>query len=187
MLIGTVSYLAPELVVDGRADARADVYAAGVVLYELLTGRKPHEGESPIQVAYSHVHQDVPMPSLVQPGIPDYVDALVARATSRDRDQRPADAAVLLHHLHRVEQALREGARLRPRAGRRPAPPPRAGATTTTRARRRHHARAVRRGRARAAHRGRPPRLGPRRRRQPRPHHRPRAAPGAAEARARRR
>ena len=109
VLIGTVSYLAPELVIDGRSDARADVYAAGVVLYELLTGRKPHEGESPIQVAYRHVHHDVPMPSLVQPGIPDYVDALVARATSRDRDQRPADATVLLHHLHRVEQALREG------------------------------------------------------------------------------
>ena len=109
VLIGTVSYLAPELVVDGRADARADVYAAGVVLYELLTGKKPHEGESPIQVAYRHVHHDVPMPSLLQPGIPDYVDALVARATSRDRDQRPADATVLLHHLHRVEQALREG------------------------------------------------------------------------------
>ncbi len=109
VLIGTVSYLAPELVVDGRADARADVYAAGVVLYELLTGNKPHEGESPIQVAYRHVHHDVPMPSLVQPGIPDYVDALVARATSRDRGQRAADATVLLHHLHRVGQALREG------------------------------------------------------------------------------
>jgi serine/threonine-protein kinase len=109
VLIGTVSYLAPELVVDGRADARADVYAAGVVLYELLTGNKPHEGESPIAVAYRHVHHDVPMPSLVQAGIPDYVDALVARATSRDREQRPADATVLLHHLHRVEQALREG------------------------------------------------------------------------------
>jgi serine/threonine-protein kinase len=109
VLIGTVSYLAPELVIDGRSDARADVYAAGVVLYELLTGSKPHEGESPIQVAYRHVHHDVPMPSLVEPGIPDYVDALVARATSRDRAQRPADATVLLHHLHRVAQALRDG------------------------------------------------------------------------------
>ncbi len=109
VLIGTVSYLAPELVVDGRADARADVYAVGVVLYELLTGSKPHEGESPIQVAYRHVHHDVPLPSLVQPGIPDYVDALVARSTSRDRSQRPADASVLLHHLHRVAQAIRDG------------------------------------------------------------------------------
>ncbi|CAA9383023.1 MAG: Probable serine/threonine-protein kinase pknL [uncultured Nocardioides sp.] len=109
VLIGTVSYLAPELVVEGRADARADVYAVGVVLYELLTGAKPHEGESPIQVAYRHVHHDVPAPSARVAGVPDYVDALVARATSRDRGQRPADASVLLHQLHRVASALREG------------------------------------------------------------------------------
>ena len=109
VLIGTVSYLAPELVVDGRADARADVYAAGVVLFEMLTGHKPHEGESPIAVAYKHVHTDVPAPSSVVPGIPAYVDALVARATSRDRTQRPADAGVLLHQVHRVAQALRDG------------------------------------------------------------------------------
>lgn len=109
VLIGTVSYLAPELVVDGRSDARADVYAAGVVLYELLTGDKPHEGESPIQVAYRHVHEDVPAPSEVVPDIPAYVDALVSRATARDRSQRPADASVLLHQIHRVAQALRDG------------------------------------------------------------------------------
>ncbi|MGZ5399149.1 MAG: Stk1 family PASTA domain-containing Ser/Thr kinase [Nocardioides sp.] len=109
ILIGTVSYLAPELVVDGRSDARADVYAAGVVLYELLTGQKPHEGESPIQVAYKHVHEDVPPPSALAPGLPAYVDALVARATARDRDQRPADAGVLLHQVHRVAQALATG------------------------------------------------------------------------------
>jgi serine/threonine-protein kinase len=112
VLIGTVSYLAPELVVDGRADARADVYAAGVLLYELLTGRKPHEGESPIQVAYKHVHEDVPAPSVLVPGLPAYVDALVARATARDRGQRPADAAVLLHHVHRVTHALADGVRV---------------------------------------------------------------------------
>jgi serine/threonine-protein kinase len=109
VLIGTVSYLAPELVVDGRADARADVYATGVVLYELLTGRKPHEGASPIQVAYKHVHEDVPPPSAVVPDLPAYVDALVARATARDRSHRPADARVLLHQVHRVHQALDEG------------------------------------------------------------------------------
>jgi len=109
VLIGTVAYLAPELVVDGRADARADVYAAGVVLYEMLTGSKPHEGESPIAVAYKHVHEDVPPPSGEVPDLPPYVDALVARATSRDRNNRPADAGVLLHQVHRVSQALAEG------------------------------------------------------------------------------
>jgi eukaryotic-like serine/threonine-protein kinase len=111
VIIGTVSYLAPELVVDGTCDARVDVYAAGVMLYELLTGRKPHEGESPIAVAYKHVHEDVPPPSRLAPGIPAYVDALVARATARDRAQRPADAGVLLHQLHRVGQALAGGVR----------------------------------------------------------------------------
>ncbi len=111
VLIGTVSYLAPELVVDGRADARADVYAVGVVLFELLTGSKPHEGETPIQVAYKHVHEDVPAPSTLEPGIPAYVDALVARATARDRGLRPADAGVLLHQVHRVGHALAEGVR----------------------------------------------------------------------------
>jgi eukaryotic-like serine/threonine-protein kinase len=109
VIIGTVSYLAPELVVDGTSDARADVYAAGVVLYELLTGTKPHAGESPIAVAYKHVHEDVPPPSLLARGVPAYVDALVLRATARDRAQRPADAGVLLHQLHRVSQALAGG------------------------------------------------------------------------------
>ena len=114
VLIGTVSYVAPELVVEGRSDARADVYAVGVILYELLTGKKPHEGETPIQVAYKHVHEDVPPPSRQVPGIPDYVDALVARATARDREQRPADAGVLLHHLRRVNQAVSAGVRSDP-------------------------------------------------------------------------
>jgi serine/threonine protein kinase/beta-lactam-binding protein with PASTA domain len=111
VLIGTVSYLAPELVVEGRADARADVYAAGVLLYELLTGKKPHEGETPIQVAYKHVHNDVPPPSELVPDLPEYVDALVARATARDRSLRPADAGVLLHQVHRVSHALDNGVR----------------------------------------------------------------------------
>ena len=120
VLIGTVSYLSPELVVDGRADARSDVYAAGVVLYEMLTGRKPHEGDSPIQVAYKHVHEDVPPPSRVVAGIPPYVDALVARATARDRDLRPADARVLLHQVRRVRAALDHGVARRPGADLRP-------------------------------------------------------------------
>ncbi len=109
ILIGTVSYLSPELVVDGRADARADVYACGVVLFELLTASKPHQADSPIQVAYKHVHEDVPAPSSRVAGIPDYVDALVARATARAPELRPADARVLLHQARQVRLALEQG------------------------------------------------------------------------------
>lgn len=109
LLMGTVSYLAPELVTDGRADARSDVYSSGILLYELLTGSKPHTGDTPIQVAYAHVHADVPPPSQLVPGIPPYVDALVQRATARDRDLRPADARVFSRQVHRVRSALEEG------------------------------------------------------------------------------
>ena len=87
VLIGTVSYLAPELVVDGRADARADVYAAGVVLYELLTGAQAARGRvarsrSPTSTS-TRTSRRRRAPA---PGIPAYVDALVARATARDRE-----------------------------------------------------------------------------------------------------
>ncbi len=111
VLIGTVSYLPPELVVTGKADARSDVYSLGVVLFELLTGRKPHTGETPIQVAYAHVHNDVPAPSTYQTvaPIPPYLDALVGRMAARQPELRPHDARVLLTHIHRVQGALREG------------------------------------------------------------------------------
>jgi len=109
VLIGTVSYVAPELVLHQGTDARSDVYACGVLLFELLTGRKPHEGDAPIQVAYKHVHEDVPAPSSLQSEVPGYLDALVARATARDRDLRPTDAKVMLHQTRRVAMALAQG------------------------------------------------------------------------------
>lgn len=109
VLMGSVSYLPPELVTDGIADTRSDVYALGVLLFELLTGAKPHSGDSPIQIAYKHVHDDVPVPSTFVRGIPPYLDAFVARATARDRGQRPADAQVLMRQLRRVRHALESG------------------------------------------------------------------------------
>lgn len=106
MLIGTVAYLAPEQVERGVADPRSDVYAAGVLLFEMLTGSQPFDGETPIQVAYQHVHSDVPAPSSRVPGLPRELDDLVRRATSRDPDQRPADADRLLAELSAVHRAL---------------------------------------------------------------------------------
>ena len=111
LLIGTVSYLPPELVVSGKADARSDIYSAGVVLFELLTGLKPHSGDTPIQVAYAHVHRDVPAPSSFPTAseIPPYLDALVRRATSRNPARRPPDGRALLNDVRRVQAALAEG------------------------------------------------------------------------------
>ncbi|MFC5998385.1 Stk1 family PASTA domain-containing Ser/Thr kinase [Quadrisphaera sp. GCM10027208] len=108
MLIGTVAYLSPELVLRGVADARSDVYAAGVVLFEMLTGSQPFTGEVPIQVAYQHVNTDVPAPSEHVPGLPAEIDELVQWATSRDPDRRPADARVLLAEVRDVRAALSE-------------------------------------------------------------------------------
>ena len=92
MLLGTVAYLSPEQVERGIADARSDVYAAGLILFEMLTGSKAFTGDTPIHVAYQHVHGSVPAPSSRVPSVPAELDALVALATSRDPDQRPADA-----------------------------------------------------------------------------------------------
>ena len=106
MLIGTVAYLSPELVLRGVADARSDVYAAGVMLFELLTGRQPFTGEVPIQVAYQHVNSDVPPPSALVPGLDPALDRLVQRATARDADDRPADARDLLAEVRDVRRSL---------------------------------------------------------------------------------
>ncbi|WP_440097777.1 Stk1 family PASTA domain-containing Ser/Thr kinase [Streptosporangium sp. H16] len=96
VMIGTIGYMSPEQVTSGGADARSDVYAAGIMLFELLTGRQPYEGETPMSVAYRHVHDTVPVPSALLPGSSPLLDTLVARATARDPAHRPADATALL-------------------------------------------------------------------------------------------
>jgi len=104
LLIGTAAYLAPEQVASNESDQRTDVYAVGVMLFELLTGRQPHTGETPLAVAYKHVNSIVPAPSSVQPDLPPALDTLVALATSRDPDLRPADAR---HYLHAITEVRR--------------------------------------------------------------------------------
>jgi serine/threonine protein kinase/beta-lactam-binding protein with PASTA domain len=105
-ILGTVAYLSPEQVATGAADARSDVYSAGIVCYEMLTGRPPYIGDTPISVAYRHVNDDVPPPSESAPGIPAALDDLVLRATRRDPAQRPPDAAAFLEELVRVRNSL---------------------------------------------------------------------------------
>ncbi|MFD0330937.1 protein kinase [Streptacidiphilus monticola] len=105
-VLGTVSYLAPEQIERGAADPRTDVYAAGVVLYEMLTGAKPYTGESPAQVIYRHLSEDVPPPSRLVPGVPHQLDAITQAATSRDPRHRPQDAVDLLAVLQQARREL---------------------------------------------------------------------------------
>jgi len=82
------------------------VYAAGIMLFELLTGRQPYTGDTPLAVAYRHVNEVVPAPSSLVPGLPPALDSLVALATSRDPDRRPADAGQFLRAITGARHGL---------------------------------------------------------------------------------
>jgi serine/threonine-protein kinase len=102
VLMGTVGYLAPEQLSTGHADTRSDVYAAGIVLFEMLTGQTPHPGDTPIAVAYQHVNADVPAPSSLRADVGPAMDAFVLAATAREPALRPADGPAMLQELNRL-------------------------------------------------------------------------------------
>ncbi|RWZ52045.1 Stk1 family PASTA domain-containing Ser/Thr kinase [Labedella phragmitis] len=105
-LLGTIAYLSPELVTRGIADTRSDIYALGIMMYEMLTGEQPYKGEQPMQIAYQHANDSVPRPSARNPEVPDELDDLVLWATERDPEQRPSNAGELLERLHEIEGRL---------------------------------------------------------------------------------
>ena len=121
-LLGTIAYLSPELVTRGIADTRSDVYAVGIMMYEMLTGEQPFKGEQPVQIAYQHANDSVPAPSLKNPGVPGPLDDLTLWATSRDPEHRPRDARVMLEHLFEAQAELREGRGGRAATGQIPRP-----------------------------------------------------------------
>ena len=105
-LIGTVAYLSPELVLGRQADARSDIYSVGIMLYEMITGRQPFDGEVPIQVAYQHVNSSVGAPSELVPGLAAEIDELVQWCTANDPDKRPVDGNALLSELRHIRRNL---------------------------------------------------------------------------------
>lgn len=105
-LLGTIAYLAPELVTRGMADARSDIYSLGIMLYEMLVGEQPYKGEQPMQIAFQHATDSVPRPSVKNPGVPEQLDELVLWATEKSPDDRPTDASVMLDRLRDIEREL---------------------------------------------------------------------------------
>ncbi|GAA1949041.1 Stk1 family PASTA domain-containing Ser/Thr kinase [Microbacterium deminutum] len=105
-LLGTIAYLAPELVTRGTADARSDIYALGIMLYEMLTGEQPYKGEQPMQIAFQHATDSVPRPSVKNPAVPEPLDELVLWATEKNPDDRPVDAREMLDRLREIERDL---------------------------------------------------------------------------------
>ncbi|RBM19796.1 Stk1 family PASTA domain-containing Ser/Thr kinase [Streptomyces sp. PT12] len=105
-VLGTVSYLAPEQIEGGAVDPRSDVYACGLLLYEMLTGAKAHQGDSPARVLYARVHEDVPAPSAAVRGLAPELDGLVAAAAARVPGDRPTDAAAMLGLVRAARAAM---------------------------------------------------------------------------------
>jgi eukaryotic-like serine/threonine-protein kinase len=99
VVLGSVSYLAPEQVQRGVSDARSDVYSAAIVIFESLTGEKPFSGDDPVQVALKHVKERVPRLSQLLVGVDPALDDLIYLATSSNPDDRPFDAGEFLERL----------------------------------------------------------------------------------------
>jgi serine/threonine-protein kinase len=103
VVLGSVSYLSPEQVQRGVADARSDIYALGIVVFEMLTGKKPYDGQTPIQIAYKHVNERIPNLREVNSTIPQEVADLIYAATAPNPDDRPKDAQAFLSQLRGIE------------------------------------------------------------------------------------
>jgi len=106
VVLGSVSYLSPEQVQRGIADARSDVYAIGIVLFEMLLGKKPYDGETPIQIAYRHVNDRIPNVKEFKSDVPEMIADLIFQATAPNPDQRPKDAEQLLSKVRDIQAKL---------------------------------------------------------------------------------
>jgi serine/threonine-protein kinase len=105
-LLGTIAYLSPELISRGEADLRSDIYALGIMMFEMLTGQQPYQGDQAVTIAYQHQNDIVPPPSSKKASIPAQFDELVDWCTRRSPDERPPHARAVLEHLVEVERLL---------------------------------------------------------------------------------
>lgn len=103
VILGSVSYLSPEQVQRGISDSRSDIYSVGVMAFEMLTGKRPHVSDSPLQIAYMHVNEDIPRVSSKISKLPKELDELIFSATSRNPDDRPKDATAFANTLRNIQ------------------------------------------------------------------------------------
>ena len=107
VILGSVSYLSPEQVQRGISDSRSDIYSLGVMAFEMLTGKRPHVSDSPLQIAYMHVNEDIPRVSSVITNkgikVPKEIDELIFASTSRNPDDRPKDATAFANALRNIQ------------------------------------------------------------------------------------
>ncbi len=101
MVIGTASYLSPEQAQGNPVDARSDVYSLGCVLYEMLTGRVPFAGDTPLSIAYKHVREEAQPPSRLNPDVPAELDAITLKALAKNPDNRYDSASKMQEDLQR--------------------------------------------------------------------------------------
>jgi serine/threonine protein kinase len=106
VVLGSVSYLSPEQVQRGVADSRSDIYAVGIVIFEMLVGKKPYDGETPIQIAYRHVNDRIPNIQTLKPEVPQVVSDLLFSITAPNPDQRPKDAEELLNQIRDIQAKI---------------------------------------------------------------------------------
>jgi serine/threonine-protein kinase len=112
-VIGTAQYLSPEQARGERVDARSDLYSVGCLLYELLTGRPPFTGDSPVAIAYQHVRENPIPPSRVDPELPGWADPIVLRAMAKDPADRYQSAAEMRNDIQRALSGYPVGTQLR--------------------------------------------------------------------------
>lgn len=102
-VIGSVHYFSPEQARGAYVDERSDIYSLGIVLYEMLTGEVPFDGDNPVQVALMHINDDITPPSKLVPGIPPALEKLVMKATDKFQSNRYRNAEELLEDLDNIE------------------------------------------------------------------------------------
>ncbi len=97
--LGSVHYISPEQAKGGRVDSRSDLYSLGVVMYEMMTGRPPYDGDTPVSVAVQHINGNAAMPSTLNPNIPGGLEQIIMKAMEKDPERRFATATAMLHDM----------------------------------------------------------------------------------------